>query len=140
MDERVRQAGLLHERAVFTGDAGLLADAARELDAAEADLALARGKLMHAAFLLHRDQDPAGAAADPGELPSLERAAQLYRAAGDVGGEAGGLFWTGCFHQVIRRDNDAAVPLLERSLELASKAGDRAVMAETRGQISGPPA
>jgi hypothetical protein len=42
VDERVRQAGLLYERAVFTGDAAPLAQDARELDGAEADLAVAR--------------------------------------------------------------------------------------------------
>ena len=36
----------------------------------------------------------------------------------------------GCFHQVVRRDNDAAVPALERALELASAAGDKATMSE----------
>ena len=47
MDERVSRAGLLYERAVFTGEAGPLAEADRELDAAEADLAVARGRLTH---------------------------------------------------------------------------------------------
>jgi tetratricopeptide (TPR) repeat protein len=131
VDERVRRAGLLYERAVFSGEAGPLAEADRELDAAEADLAVARGRLMHTRFLLRRDQDPAAAEADPGELPLFERAAQLYLALGDVRGEAEALFWVGCFHQVVRRDNTAAVPVLERSLERASRAGDKAVMSET---------
>lgn len=130
MDERVRQAGLLYERAVFSGDADLLADADPGLDAAEADLAVARGKQMHARFMLRRDQDPAGAEPDPGELPLFERAAGLYRALGDTCGEGDALFWVGCFHQVIRRDNATAIPVLEQSLELASQAGDKAVMAE----------
>jgi hypothetical protein len=130
VDERVRQAGLLYERAVFSGDAGPLAEAGRELDAAEADLAVARGRLMHARFLLHRDRDPATAQEDAGELPLFERAARLYRALGDVRGEAEALFWVGCFHQVVRRDNVTAVPVLEQSLERASHAGDKAVMAE----------
>jgi tetratricopeptide (TPR) repeat protein len=130
VDERVRQAGLLYERAVFTGDAGLLAEADRELDAAEADLAVARGRLMHTRFLLRRDQDPAAAEEDPGELPLFERAARLYRALGDIGGEAGALFWVGCFHQVVRHDNATAVPVLEQSLKLASQAGDKAAMSE----------
>ncbi len=130
MDERVRQAGLLYERAVFTGDAELLTDADQELDAAEADLAVARGKLMHTRFLLHRDQDPSGAEVDPVELPLFEHAAGLYRGLGDTRGEAGALFWIGCFHQVIGRDHAIAVPVLEQSLELASQAGDKAVMSE----------
>ena len=126
MDERVRQAGLLYEQAVFTGDPGPLAEADRELDAAEADLAVARGRLMHTRFLLGRDQDPAAAQEDPGELPLFERAAQLYRALGNAGGEAEALFWVGCFHQVVRRDNATAVPVLERSLELAVAGGRQA--------------
>jgi tetratricopeptide (TPR) repeat protein len=115
---------------VFSGDVEPLADADRELDAAEADLAVARGKLMHTRFLLRREQDPSAAEADPGELPLFERAAGLYRGLGDTGGEAGALFWIGCFHQVIGRDDASAVPVLERSLELASQAGVKAVMAE----------
>ena len=130
MDERVRQAGLVYERAVFSGDPGPLAAADRELDGAEADLAVARGRLMHTRFLLRRDEGLTAAGEEPGELALFERAAQLYRALGDVGGEAEALFWVGCFHQVVRRDNAAAVPVLERSLELASRAGDAAVMSE----------
>ncbi len=130
MDERVRQAGALYERAVFTGDTGALAEADRELDAAEADLAVARGRLIHTRFLLRRDLDPAATKEDPAERALFERAARLYATLGDVAGEARALFWIGCFHQVIRRDNATAVPVLERSLELAARAGDRAVMAE----------
>jgi tetratricopeptide (TPR) repeat protein len=126
----VRRAGLLYERAVFTGDAGSLAEADRELDAAEADLAVARGRLMHARFLLRRDQDSAAVDDGVGELALFERAAALYRALGDVGGEAEALFWVGCFHQVIGHDNATAVPVLEQSLELATQAGEMAVMAE----------
>ena len=130
MDERVRQAGSLYERAVCDGDAGQLEAAARHLDAAEADLAVARARVLHGQFLLRRDADPAGAGADPGELPLLERAAGLYEALGDTRGQADALFWIGCFHQVARRDNAAAVPVLEQSLDLAARAGDQAVMAE----------
>jgi tetratricopeptide (TPR) repeat protein len=130
VDERVRQARLCYERAVFSGDPGPLAAADRELDAAEAELAVARGRLMHTRFLLRRDEGPAAAGEEPGELALFERAAQLYGTLGDVRGEAEALFWAGCFHQVVRRDNATAVPLLERSLELASRAGDKAVMSE----------
>jgi tetratricopeptide (TPR) repeat protein len=130
VDERVRQAGLLYERAVFSGDARPLAEADRELDAAEADLAVARGRVMHTRFLLRRDEDPVAAEEDPGELPLFERAARLYRELGDVRGEGEALFWVGCFHQVVRRDNAAAIPVLGQSLDRASQEGDKAVMAE----------
>ena len=43
MDDRIERARLLYERAVFSGDAGALAEADRQVDAAEADAALARG-------------------------------------------------------------------------------------------------
>jgi tetratricopeptide (TPR) repeat protein len=130
VDERVRRAAVLYERAVLTGDADRLAEADRELDAAEADLAVARGQLMHGRFLLRRDQDPAAAEEDPGELPLFERAIRLYRAVGDTRGEAEALFWVGCFHQVVRNDNATAVPVLEQSVKVASQAGNKAAMAE----------
>ncbi|HEY2549895.1 MAG TPA: tetratricopeptide repeat protein [Streptosporangiaceae bacterium] len=130
MDERVRHAGLLYEQAVFGGDASLLDEADRELDAAEAELALARGRILHTRFLLQRDHDPASATENPAELPFFERAAQRFHRLDDVSGEAEALFWAGCFHQVVRRDNVAAVRLLQRSLELATEAGEKATMAE----------
>lgn len=128
MDERVAQARLLYERVVFGGDTNALTEADRELDAVEADLAVARGRIMHTRFLLRRDEDPDQAGGDPGELALFERAAQLYRALGDVRGEAEAQFWVGCFHQVARRDNGTALPALERSLELASQVDDKATM------------
>ncbi|HSZ42744.1 MAG TPA: tetratricopeptide repeat protein [Trebonia sp.] len=130
VDERVNQARVLYERVVYTGEAGLLAEADRELDAAEADLAVARGRLIHTRFQLDREADPAADEEDSAELPLFERATRLYRALGDVRGEAEALFWTGCLYQVVRHDDDAAVPLFERSLALASRAGDKAVMSE----------
>lgn len=130
VDERVKQARLLHERAVFSGEAGPLTEADRQLDAAEADLAVARGRLLHTRFLLRRDEDPVAVKEDPVEVALFERAARLYQALGDARGEGEALFWVGCFHQVVRRDNATAVPVLERSLELASQAGDKAVMSE----------
>lgn len=130
MDERIEKAGELYDRAVFTGEADGLAQADQSLDAAEAELAVARGKLAHLRFLLRRDEDPDGAREDPDELPLFERAERLYRDLGDVRGQAEALFWVGCCHQVVRRDNAAAVPALRRSLELATEAGDRLIMSE----------
>jgi tetratricopeptide (TPR) repeat protein len=130
VDERIEQAGQLYDRAVFSGDASGLDQAGRELDAAEAELALARGQLAHLRFLLQRDEDPDGAREDPDELPLFERAARLYAGLGDVRGEGEALFWVGCCQQVVRRDNAAAGPALTRSLELASRAGDRQTMSE----------
>ncbi|WP_412538289.1 tetratricopeptide repeat protein [Longispora sp. K20-0274] len=116
--DRIDLAGRLYERAVFGGDTDGLATADTALDAVEADLALARGRIIHARYLRDRSEDPR-------ELGLFERAAELYRQGGDARGEAEALFWVGCFHQVVRDDNDTAVPLLERSLALAGEAGDR---------------
>lgn len=120
-DERLEQARLLYERAVFGGDAGGLATAERELDGVEADLALARGRLVHARFLEQRREDPQ-------ELALFQRAAQLYSMLGDARGEGEALFWVGTFHQVVRGDNEIGVPALERSYELAARVGDNLTM------------
>ncbi|MFI1393436.1 tetratricopeptide repeat protein [Streptomyces sp. NPDC020681] len=120
-DERIARARLLYERAVFGGDSGALATADRDLNAVEADLALARGRVVHARFLEQRTEDPA-------ELALFQRAAELYRELGDVRGEAESLFWVGIFRQVVQGDNDTAVPLFDRSLDLASAVGDKLTM------------
>jgi tetratricopeptide (TPR) repeat protein len=130
MDERISQLMLEYGRAVFSGDALPLEEAGHGLDGVEADLCLARGKLAHGRFLLRRGEDPDPARDDAGELALFERAARLYRGLGDIRGEGEALFWAGCFRQVVAGDDETAVPVLERSLELASKAGDKATMSE----------
>ena len=117
-DERLARARELYERAVFGGEADGLVVAARELDGVEADLSLARGRVLHAQFLAERTEDPR-------ELTLFERAARPYRTLGDSRGEGESLFWVGTFHQVVRQDDDTAVPALERSLALARQADDR---------------
>jgi tetratricopeptide (TPR) repeat protein len=121
MDPRIEQAQLLYERAVFGGDGSALAAADQELDAVEADLALARGKVVHARFLEERVE---GAT----ELELLERAARLYRQLGDARGEGEALFWVGTFHQVVRDDTETALPAFTRALDLATRADDRLTM------------
>jgi len=130
VDERIERSRLLYEQALFESDAGALAAAERELDGVEADLALARGRVIHGRFLAQRAEDPQLAREDPHELALFERAAVLYRSLGDVRGEGEALFWVGCCHQVVRHDNEAAVPVLWRSLELATESDDTVVMSE----------
>ncbi|NEA62084.1 tetratricopeptide repeat protein [Streptomyces sp. SID12488] len=117
-DERIEQAQLLYERAVFGGDSSALASADRNLDAVEADLALTRGKVIHARFLEERVEDAR-------ELELFEHAVELYGRLGDVRGEGEAVFWVGAFHQVVRDDAGAAVPAFDRALDLATRAGDR---------------
>jgi tetratricopeptide (TPR) repeat protein len=116
--DRLEQAGLLYERAVFGGDASALPAADRELDAVEAGLCLARGRIVHARFLDERSEDPR-------ELALFERAAELYRELSDIGGQAESLFWIGCCHQVVRDDSETAQPYFEESRELAARAGNK---------------
>ena len=129
IDERIERARAVYQLAVYGGDTGALADAERGLDAVEADTALARGLMLHARF-----QSAAAAGSppeeDPAELPAFERALAVYQALGDTRGEAEALFWIGCVHQFIRRDDETAVPYLERSSVLAAQAGDRPTRSE----------
>ena len=119
--ERARHA---YERAVFGGDPGGLAEAELGLDRVEAELVLARGRLVHARFLegQHRVEEPELELEL--ELGLFERAVGLYRGLGDVRGEAEGLFWVGVWHQVVRGDQDSARPVFERARGLAERAGD----------------
>jgi tetratricopeptide (TPR) repeat protein len=130
VDERIERSRLLYRRALFESDSGALAEAERELEGVAADLALAQGRIIHGRFLQQRAEDPEQAREDPRELALFERAVELYRAHGDLRGEAESLFWVGCCHQVVRRDNEAAVPILWRSLELATEAEDTMTMSE----------
>ncbi|MEV0565045.1 tetratricopeptide repeat protein [Dactylosporangium sp. NPDC050588] len=116
-EHRLARAWELYERSVLGDDHDALPTADRELDAVEADLALARGRVVHARFLRDRVEDPA-------ELPLFSRAAQLYQQLGDARGEGEALFWIGCFHQVVRQDDDAAVPALQRARVLAKAEDD----------------
>ena len=118
MDEQMRLVGELYERAIFNGEYDGLPKADRALDAVEAGLLIGRGRIMHGRYLETQVETPE-------ELPAFERAADLYRALGDERGEAVALFWIGCFHQVVREDNAAAVPPLTTAAELARKTGDQ---------------
>jgi hypothetical protein len=112
------RARVLYERAVFGGDQEAIGVATRELDSVEADLALARGRILHARFLEDRSPDSA-------ELALFASAADLYRRLGDLRGQAEALFWVGTFHQVVGKDDIAALPALQQAHELASQVGDK---------------
>lgn len=129
-EDRIERARNIYEQAVYSGDAGALTEAERDLDALEADAALARGRILHARFLTERASAGSSPEEDPAELPLFQRAAELYRVLGDVRGEAEALFWIGCLHQVIRRDDETAVPELERSQRLAAQVGDKPTESE----------
>jgi tetratricopeptide (TPR) repeat protein len=129
-DDRIERAREVYERAVFGGDISALADAEQGLDAVEADAALARGLILHARFQSASADAGSLPGEDPAELPLFERALELYRALGDTRGQAEALFWIGCLHQFIRRDNETAVPYLEQSCRLAAQTGDKPTWSE----------
>lgn len=106
-DDHLRRAAELCDRVVFAGDSGVLPEADRALDAVEAALALARGRVIHSRFLDERVEDPH-------ELALFERSAALYETLGDTRGHARARFQIGVYHQVVHGDN-AAVPEFERS-------------------------
>lgn len=120
-EDRLGRAQALYERAVFGGDAAALAEADRHLAGVEADLALARGRILHARFLNDRVEDPR-------ELALFERAAELFQQVGDDRGAGEALFWIGTVHQVVRQDEAAAAPAFARARELAARARDRLTM------------
>lgn len=84
-EDRIERARLACERAIFVGDVGVLATAERELNAVEADLAVARGRVMQARS--HEQQNE-----NPDELALFQRATELYQMLGDVRGEGESLF------------------------------------------------
>jgi hypothetical protein len=117
----VERAGELFETAMFRGDASALDRSDDVLDAVEAPLAMARGKVLHVRFLNDREENGR-------ELELFERAAELYRRLGDVPGEADALFWIGCWHQVVKGDGITGRPHFERSYALAKSVDDRMTM------------
>lgn len=128
VDPRIEQAELLYHRATFGGDSAAIAAAHEHLDAVEAELAMSRGRVIHARFLADRAAPDTTPEQDPRELDCFRRAAELYARLGDERGEGEALFWIGTFHQVVRDDTATAMPAFERSLELATRTGDRLTM------------
>ncbi|MFM9556771.1 MULTISPECIES: tetratricopeptide repeat protein [Streptomyces] len=117
----IARTGELFEAAMFRGDASALDRSDDVLDAVEAPLAMARGKVLHVRFLNDREEDAQ-------ELALFERAAELYERLGDVPGEADALFWVGCWHQVVKGDGVTGRPYFERSYALAKSVDDRMTM------------
>ncbi|GHJ43801.1 hypothetical protein Cs7R123_11430 [Catellatospora sp. TT07R-123] len=115
-------AHALYEASMFYGDEHAVDKALPLLDRVEADLALARGKILHAKFLRDRDQ------ADPAELELFLRASELYHRFGDERGYAEAMFWIGTYYQVIEHDGRGSWPFLRHAESLAEAAEDRLLL------------
>ncbi|WP_406004983.1 tetratricopeptide repeat protein [Streptomyces sp. NBC_00637] len=117
----IERAGDLFEAAMFGADASALDRSDDVLDAVEAPLCMARGKVLHVRFLNDREENGH-------ELVLFERAAELYERLGDASGEADALFWIGCWHQVVKGEGATGRPYFERSYALAKSVDDRMTM------------
>jgi thioredoxin-like negative regulator of GroEL len=97
---------------VFTGDAELVAAADRELDAAEADLAVARGRLMHARFLLRRETGHLpGAAANLVGLAYVAAAQKRSSDALALLDEAEAIARSSAAHRILQQVSEARAEL-----------------------------
>ncbi|KOG72331.1 MULTISPECIES: hypothetical protein [Streptomyces] len=117
----IERAGELFEAAMFGGDTSAMDRSDDLLNAVEAPLCMARGKVLHVRFLNDREENSE-------ELVLFERAAELYERLGDASGEADALFWVGCWHQVVKGDGTTGRPYFERSYGLAKSVDDRMTM------------
>ncbi|OFE15697.1 hypothetical protein BA895_21930 [Humibacillus sp. DSM 29435] len=124
MDERLEQAQRLYDNAVFGGDVSAPVEADRLLNAVEAELSMARGRVIHARFLAGSASTTAVPEDDGAELALFERADELFKSRGDLSGEAQSQFWIGTSHQVARHDDSSAVPALQRARALATEVDD----------------
>jgi tetratricopeptide (TPR) repeat protein len=117
-DDPLLRAELLNEQAMFGGVEAARAEAARELDRAEARLEAERGRILHTRFLVDRAHE------DPRELQHFEASLAAARRAGDPVLEGWGRFWIGLVHQVVRGNSEAALPDLEAAYEAGVATGD----------------
>jgi tetratricopeptide (TPR) repeat protein len=118
------RAARCYDDATFGGRPELVVDGERELEMVEADLAFARGKLLHARFLDGRVER------DERELPLFERAVELYRKLDDRAKLADALFWVGCCHQVVLDDESTALDYFHASYDLAAEVGADLIRSE----------
>jgi tetratricopeptide (TPR) repeat protein len=117
-EDPLLRAELLNEQAMFGGVGEARAEAARELDRAEARLEAERGRILHSRFLVDR------AAEDPGELEHFEASLAAARRAGDPRLEGWARFWIALVHQVVRGNGQAALPDLEAAYDASLATGD----------------
>jgi tetratricopeptide (TPR) repeat protein len=116
-DDPFERADLLNEEALFTGSADAREAAGRELLRAEARLLQERGRILHAAFLSERSEDPR-------ELELFCRSLELAREAGDERLESWAEFWIGIVHQVVGDDHDRSLPHFQAAYDWAKDRGD----------------
>ena len=120
----------LYDEAVFGGDAEALDNGDRESLALEAEVAMLRGRLLHARWLRYRVEDPA-------ELACFQRALEAFTRLGDRPAEGEARFWVGVALQVVRHDSPGALPYLREAHAIARECGDRATQAYAVRHLAG---
>jgi len=129
LEERIRRVSPLRQIESHEWSEPAWPSSERLLDAAEAEVALARGRLIYERFLRSGpDGYPAAGADGRPALPLFRRAVELFRRSGNPAGEREALFWVGTLEQVLNRDYSAASLALEESRELAEAAKDDLVL------------
>jgi nucleotide-binding universal stress UspA family protein len=129
LEDRIRGVSPLSQIESHEWSVAEWATSERLLDSVEADLALARGRLIYERFLRSgASGDRAHGVNGHPALPLFNRAAEIYRQTGDRRGEREALFWVGTLEQVLNHDYAAASRALEQSRELAEVAGDGLVL------------
>jgi tetratricopeptide (TPR) repeat protein len=117
VNDPLERADVLNEQALFTGSAEAREAAGRELLRAEARLLQEQGRMLHAAFLAERVEDPS-------ELKLFCRSLELSREAGDERLESWAEFWIGIVHQVVRGENERSLPHFQAAYEWAKENRD----------------
>jgi tetratricopeptide (TPR) repeat protein len=114
----LERAEYAYHRAVFGGDPSNLDSALEDLaDDDTPPAQLARGKLLHARFLIEQVRDDA-------ELDCFDRALRGFRADDDHRRQAEALFWQGCYWQVVAGDETRARGALEDAAQMSNDSDD----------------
>lgn len=129
LEERIRRISPLVRIESHEWSAPAWSDAERLLDATEAEIALARGRLIYEQYLRSGPGGyPALGANGRPALPHFQRAAELFHRLGNSAGEREALFWIGTLEQVLNRDYSAASLALEEARALAERADDQLLL------------
>jgi tetratricopeptide (TPR) repeat protein len=129
LEDRIRGVSPLAQIESHAWSEDAWATSERLLDSVEAELALARGRLIYERYL----RSGPGGYPGPGAngrpaLPFFRRAAELFRRSKDGRGEREALFWVGTLEQVLNHDYAAASLALEEAREQSEVVKDRLVL------------
>jgi tetratricopeptide (TPR) repeat protein len=136
MENRLDQVSPLLQIESHAWDATTWPKSDRLLDQVEAEVALARGRLVYERYLRSGPGGyPAHGANGLPALPLFRTAAELFHRTGDAAREREALFWVGTLEQTLNRNYSEAAVTLERAGELAKSANDRLVLSSVERHL-----